>query len=289
MSILIHATVTITGDAAQRGACEARLRRLLSEQFLKNEVTEHHGESALCYDLKVEGGIPFPAFAQASQEFPDLAFSAEWVDVAAGARGRASIANGLVTQQQTERISTHAGSGHPVYVAVAKDGTLELALTLFRAAADEWRGYALTASGDALVRVLRRPGAVELHATEGRPQWSVLWRRVPSSGAFVRDELQPPIEIEGAVFQELDELARRFVADWVWFATDPERDIAIEKERFQRYGYGVRDANVRAARLHLLRSEAQAQSGVLEHDTFSGEDAWAKEVVRATWAAKSES
>jgi len=29
MALLIHATVTITGDAPLRGACEARLRRLL--------------------------------------------------------------------------------------------------------------------------------------------------------------------------------------------------------------------------------------------------------------------
>jgi len=32
MSLLIHATVTITGDQDARGACEARLRRLLSSK-----------------------------------------------------------------------------------------------------------------------------------------------------------------------------------------------------------------------------------------------------------------
>jgi len=29
MTLLIHATITITGDPEARGACEARLRRLL--------------------------------------------------------------------------------------------------------------------------------------------------------------------------------------------------------------------------------------------------------------------
>ena len=38
MALLIHATVTITGEEVARAACEARLRRLLSSQFLKDEV-----------------------------------------------------------------------------------------------------------------------------------------------------------------------------------------------------------------------------------------------------------
>jgi len=92
MSLLIHATVTVTGGKDALGACEARLRRLLSSQFLKDEVTEHHGREALCYDLKIEGGIPFPVFAQASQEFPGLEFVAEWVNVAARCRRRSSSA-----------------------------------------------------------------------------------------------------------------------------------------------------------------------------------------------------
>ncbi|OGA25789.1 MAG: hypothetical protein A3I02_04910 [Betaproteobacteria bacterium RIFCSPLOWO2_02_FULL_67_26] len=104
MRMLIHATITITGDAALLGACEARLRRLLSPQFLKDEVTEHHGPGGLCYDLKVEGGIPFPVFAQASQEFPDLTFRAEWVNAELGQRGSVTLANGRATRQAIEPI-----------------------------------------------------------------------------------------------------------------------------------------------------------------------------------------
>ena len=132
MSLLIHATVTITGEKDALGACEARLRRLLSSQFLKDEVTEHHGQQALCYDLKIEGGIPFPVFAQASQEFPGLAFDAEWVNVAAGEKGHATLVNGRVTGQASGRVATRAGDEHPVYVQVAPDRRLALALTLFR-------------------------------------------------------------------------------------------------------------------------------------------------------------
>ena len=100
--MLIHATVTITGDPALLGACEARLRQLLSSQFLKDEVTEHHGASGLCYDLKVEGGIPFPAFAQASQEFSGLSFTAEWVNLETDERGSVTLVDGRATRQAIE-------------------------------------------------------------------------------------------------------------------------------------------------------------------------------------------
>ena len=92
--MLIHATVTITGDASLRAACEARLRDLLSAGSPKDELSERHGPDALCYDLKVEGGIPFPAFAQASQEFPELRFDAEWVNIHAGGSGKVTLVNG---------------------------------------------------------------------------------------------------------------------------------------------------------------------------------------------------
>src|SRR5687768_7922482 len=157
--MLIHATVTITGDQPVLIACEALLRRRLSANFARDEVTEHHGERALCYDLKIEGGIPFPLFAEASQEFPDLRFSVEWVNVEAGERGSATIVNGRVTAQQADRLAVTPGGGQPVYVSIAEDGSLRLALTLVRAGRDEWRGYAVSATRDALVRVVREPGS----------------------------------------------------------------------------------------------------------------------------------
>jgi len=201
MSLLIHATVTVTGGKDALGACEARLRRLLSSQFLKDEVTEHHGREALCYDLKIEGGIPFPVFAQASQEFPGLEFVAEWVNVAAGEKGRATLVNGRVTGQENERVATLADDEHPVYIEVAPEGRLVLGLTLIRTARDEWRGYALTATRDALVRLVRRPesDAIELYATEGGTEWTHRWRGSLAAGRFEHDALSPPVAIEGAV------------------------------------------------------------------------------------------
>ena len=288
-AVLIHATVTVTGDPQQRSACEARLRRLLSAQFLKDEVTEHHGAEALCYDLKVEGGLPFPVFAQASQEFPALHFVAEWVNVAAGEKGNATIVNGRVTGQETERVATRSGDEHPVYVEVAPGGRLTLALTLFRTGRDEWRGYALTATRDALLRLLRAPesDAVELYATEGGTEWALAWRGALSVAKFECDAVTPPIAIENAVFRELDQLARSFAADWVWFASERPEDIAIERERYERSGYATADANVRYVRLHRMRAGA-AEGQPLVHSSLGPDDQWVKDLVLATWAAEVE-
>ena len=287
MTLLIHATVTITGDAPLRGACEARLRRLLSSQFLKDEVAEHHGADALCYDLMVQGGIPFPVFAQASQEFPALSFAAEWVNVAAGEKGLATIVNGRITGQTTERIATGAGDDHPIYVEVAPDGRLTLALMLLRTGRAEWRGYALTATRDALLRVLRQPdmGAVDLYATEGVAEWARYWRGDIQAGKYELKAVEPPQAIEGTEFQELDQMARRFAADWIWFALGRREDIAVEAERFGQYGYAVSAANVRTTKLHRMRSDA-VEGGPLVHSSLGTSELWIKDLVLATWAAK---
>jgi hypothetical protein len=281
--MLIHATVTITGDKLLLGACEARLRRLLSAQFLKDEVTEHHGAQALCYDLKVEGGIPFPVFAQASQEFVGLEFVAEWVNVEAGERGGATIVNGRVTGQTKEGIAARGGSEHPLYVEVSASGRLVLALALLRVGHDEWRGYALTSGRDALVRVVREsPDAVELYATDGRPEWARMWRGAWPGNTFARDDLRPAMEIDGVLVQELDGLARGFVADWIWFASAPHEEIAIERERYTHNGFEVAEANVRSVRLHRLRADA-GEGQPLVHSTLGAEDLWVKDFVLATW------
>lgn len=283
--MLIHATVTITGDVLLLGACDARLRRLLSAHFLKNEVTEHHGKDALCYDLKVEGGIPFPVFAQASQEFPGLEFSAEWVNVAAGEKGRASIVNGRVTGQENERVTTRAGDDHPVHVEVSSAGRLTLALTLVRVSNEEWRGYALTATRDALLRVVRRPvsGAADVYATEGAGEWARHWRGGVQAGEYEAENMQPPTPIGKADFQELDRLARTFAADWIWFSSEPPESIAIERERYDRAGYAIADANVRTARLHRM-STAAGEGQPFIHSTLGQDDLWVKDLVLATWA-----
>ena len=281
--MLIHATVTISGDAAMRAACEVRLRRLLSGQFMRKEVTEHHGAEGLCYDLKVEGGIPFPLFAQASQEFPELEFNAQWVNVEHGEKGGATIVNGRVTGRESERIAARTGDDHPVYVEVSANGVLRLALTLFRAAHDEWRGYAVTATRDALIRVVRRPsGEIGLDATEGAAEWTLTWRRHGTDAAAMRKDA-PPQPIDKTTYEELDAIARRFAELWIWFEADPRADVVVETDRYERYGYPVSAANVRSARLHRMRADA-AEGAALVHSSLEPGDAWIKDLLLATWA-----
>jgi hypothetical protein len=283
--MLIHATVTISGAAEARQACEAHMRRALAGQLRRNDVTEHHGKDALCYDLKVEGGIPFPVFAQISHEFPGLTFVVDWVNVAAGERGQATFVSGRLEAQSSERVGTAAGSGHPVYVSVAADGKLLLAMTLEQVAGNEWRGYGVTATRDALLRVRRDPetNAIELHATEGAPEWAVAWTGRFPGRRVSRERLRNPIAIEDRLYEELDRLARDFADAWVWFVNAPEQDIAIERERYSRYGYKSADANVRTNRLHAMRTKA-GEGRAMEHSTFTAADSWLKDVVLATWA-----
>lgn len=283
--MLIHATITVRGEAAELGACEVRLRRLLSAQLLKGEATEHHGPGALCYDLKVEGGIPFPVFAQASGEFPGLEFRAEWVDIAAGSRGAATIVAGRLTARSSARLETRATADLPVYVAADADRKLVLALTLARAARGQWRGYAITAERDALLHIARDPGSnfVELCATAGAPQWAHCWRGDLSAETLVREELRPPRAIAEGRFRELERLAEQFVADWIWFASDRPEAIAIERERFARCGWRTARANLRSAQLARMSAE-ESGSGLLEYSTLGAEERWIKDLVLATWA-----
>lgn len=282
--MLIHATVTISGDAALRIACEARLRRLLSHQFLKNEVTEHHGPEALCYDLKVEGGIPFPVFAQASREFPGLTFEADWVNVAQGEKGGATIVDGRATSRGTARVPVRTADEHPVYVEVTPDGRLRLALTLLRAARDEWRGYAVTATRDALIRAVRRSGTghAELDATQGAAEWALAWRRASEAAGPVKLRDAAPRPIEKVLFGELEALARRFAGEWIWLSDGPREEIAVEADRYARYGYPVNPANVRSVHVHRLRAEA-AEGAPMVHSTLAVDDEWVKDLVLQTW------
>jgi hypothetical protein len=172
-------------------------------------------------------------------------------------------------------------------VQVGEEGRLALALTLVRVARDEWRGYAVSATRDALFRVRRSPdsGAVELYATEGGPEWALAWRgRLPAAG-LEREVLTPPVAIEDADFRELDRLARNFAAEWVWFASAGREEIAIERDRYARYGYAVAAANVRASKLHHMRADAGAEAPLV-HSTLGQDDEWVRDLILATWVAQ---
>lgn len=285
MSLLIHATITVSGDESLLGACDARIRLLLAEQQIEGEIGEHHGVEALCYDLKVKGGIPFPVFVQASQEFPELKMVAEWVNVDAGARGAATIVEGKLAAHSIDELDTTARGARPVHVAVSGDGRLQFALTFFRSNRDEWLGYALTAERDALLRVVRMPDGdrVEVFATEGGAEWSLHWHAgitPPASGGAA---VAVPEPIDPTLYRELEQMAQAFVAEWIWFAAGPEEEIAIESARFARDGHAIHDANVRSARLHKMKQESSHPERGLEFSTLDADETWIRDVVARTW------
>lgn len=287
MPSLIHATIKVSGDETQLTACDAHIRRLLEEQAVEGEVTEHHGAGTLCYDLKVRDGIPFPAFVLASREFPALRIDAEWVNVGENARGAATIVDGRLVEHNVERLTMTDRSVRPALVSTQENGRLELALTFFRSGPDEWLGYALTADRDALLRITRaRDGdTVVLHTTAGGAEWSMHWR-----GSLARLEFEPatdiqPQEIEAEAYRELEQAAQEFVEEWIWFASGPAAQIAIEKERYARYGYAVADANLKSARLHRMQSGPAQSDGRLVFSTLGADEGWVKEVVTRCWLA----
>ena len=160
---------------------------------------------------------------------------------------------------------------------------------MFRATREEWRGYALTAGRDALLRVLRQPGsdAVELYATEGASEWSLVWRGDIVAGTLNLAKLEPPLPIEDAVYRELERIVRRFISDWIWFASERREDIAVETERYGRHGYAVFGANVRTSRLHRMLADAGEKRPVA-YTTLGADERWVKDLILATWAAAGE-
>ena len=74
-----------------------RLRWLMVRDVDAEAYTEHHAEGLLEYRFEPKAGIPFPVFAQASADFPELKVEAEWEHD--GVRGRAVIENGRLVER----------------------------------------------------------------------------------------------------------------------------------------------------------------------------------------------
>jgi hypothetical protein len=280
MDLLIHATLTVTGAREQLPAADARIKALLVEEVFAGEFEEHHGDDALSYDFKVQGGIPFPAFAAASQEFPELKIAAEWVNVAAGRKGRALLTNGAITEHVEEPLAAGSAETRNRYLLAAPDGTLELAFALLRRDRGEWAGYVLNHERDAVFSIVRDGDAIELRTTEGTAEWAYSWRLngindAPQAAALAQS-------VDPLLYAELEKLAQEFVAEWFWLRSAPAADNAIEVDRYTRYGYTVRDANVRAARLHRLRNDLEV-TDVLEYSTLDADGAWIRDLLLKFW------
>lgn len=133
---MFTAVVRITGTGRLADFRE-RLRFLLVRDPDAEDYSEHHEPGALEYRFQPKIGIPFPALAEASADFPELRVEVAWDHD--GVQGRAVIENGRVVEDDRG-----APQGEGVEVAAADEGRLELALICQRRGS-EWIGYAVTA------------------------------------------------------------------------------------------------------------------------------------------------
>ena len=148
---MFTAVVRITG-AGRLADFRERLRWLMVHDAEAEDYTEHHAEGVLEYRFTPKKGIPFPAFTEASADFPELQVEAEWEHD--GVRGRALIENGRLVQAPPE-----LPGDAQVDVALGEDGRLALALACASAGA-EVIGYAATADRHTYFRV--RDGVLTL-------------------------------------------------------------------------------------------------------------------------------
>ena len=97
---MFTAVVRVTG-VGRLADFRERLRWLMVRDADAEDYSEHHGEGLLEYRFEPKLGIPFPAFAQASADFPELRVEAEWQRD--GVRGRAVLESGRLVERTIEK------------------------------------------------------------------------------------------------------------------------------------------------------------------------------------------
>ncbi len=227
---MFTAVVRVTG-AGRLADFRERLRFLMVRDADAEDYSEHHAEGVLEYRFEPKKGIPFPALAETSGEFPELRVEAAWDHD--GVRGRAVIENGRVLEESRAQPDSPG-----VEVSVGEDGRLVLGLVINQSLI----GYAVTADRHTYFRY--REGALTLvDPTQPDPaleeaafgfveEW--IWydeeeapveraRYVdygyPVCGANVRSEKLALLRSCGMRYSSLDETARQvreaLVAEWL--------------------------------------------------------------------------
>ena len=247
------ATLRVSGLGARLADFRERVRSLMVREIDAERYSEHHATGRLEYRFELERGIPFPAFASASAEFPEVRVEAEWVNPGLGLRGSAVIENGRLSEQTSEPLET---GGLEFDVEIGGAGELVFAIACRRRqseAGEGWIGYCASSHRDAW---FTWQGALELMPTDA--------------------------SIEQALLAELEDLAFAFADDWLWYADAPEAETALERSRYAQAGWPVRGANLKSARVAQLR-------GTLPGDRYGNLSQQAtpvREAVRAAWLEK---
>ena len=230
---MFTAVVRISG-AGRLADFRERLRWLMVRDADAEPYTEHHGDGLLEYRFQPKKGVPFPAFAEASGEFPELRVEARWEHD--GVHGSAVIENGRVVMEDPLAPDTPG-----IEVTVGDGGQLLFGFIVVKKN-PFWMGYAVTADRQTFFRY--RDG--ELSLLDG-----------------------------GRADAELEEIAFRLVDEWIWF---DEEQAALERVRYEGYGFPVRGANLRSEKLALLRRQEGGR-----HSTLGAQARTVREALAARW------
>lgn len=209
-----------------------RVRWLMVRDIEAETYVELHAEHALEYRFELEKGIPFPAFTAASSEFPELRVEAEWRNAAQGVRGRAVIENGRLIDQESVPLDDELLG---IALETGAQGELRFGLACARQA-EGWIGYSVSEARHAYFR-LDEPSRELRIAEDAGERWTACLRE-GHGGAL--DE-----PIDGALLEELETIAFRFAADWLWYDEDRAPETAIERKRYADHAWRVAGANLR--------------------------------------------
>ena len=208
-------------------AFREQLRWLMVRDIDAEHCTEHHAPDALEYRFELKKGVPFAAFANASEEFPELRVEAEWRNTAQGVRGRAIIQGGRLLDHGTAPLDSGLLA---LEVECGPRGELVFGLACVRDG-EAWFGYCASAERHAYFRL--EPSG-ELRLDEG------------ASGRWSAPLGEP---IEPALLERLEQIAFRFAGDWLWYDEDTSPASVLERKRYADHGWTVAGANLKSERL----------------------------------------
>jgi len=220
------AIVRVTGPG-RLDEFREQLRWLMVRDIDAENYTEHHGGDALEYRFEIKKGVPFAAFANASEEFPELRIEAEWRNALQGVRGRAIIQEGRLLDHETAPVDSGLLA---LEIECGMHGELVFALACVRDGA-QWLGYCASADRHAYFRL---DPSGELRLDEGA---SGRW------GESLGGEIEPEL------LERLEEIAFRFAGDWLWYDEDASPVSALERKRYADHGWTVAGANLKSERL----------------------------------------
>jgi hypothetical protein len=210
-----------------------RVRWLMVRDMDAEAYVEHHVADALEYRFELEKGVPFPAFATASSEFPELRVEAEWRNAAQGVRGRAVIENGRLLDQESVPLEDELLG---IAIETGAAGEIRLGLACARHG-EGWLGYGVNESRHAYFSLDGPSRALRIAENAGE-RWTACLREGRSSA------LDEPID--GALLEELEAIAFRFAADWLWYDEDRAPETALERKRYADHGWPVAGANLKS-------------------------------------------